>query len=193
MSNNSLYADRLLKIPHIHLISPGLNGRHFADDIIRCIFVTENIFILIKISPKCVPQGPIHNNPAVIYMIAWRRIFIIWTNGTQFTDSKSRWVKNSAKRTQIEILLMYLYINYHLRVKTIASDSTVKKIWRLGSFYKTNFTNTALVAWHFSSKAIMTGNHFCYEVGGQHCMYYWDCMQIKEMFYVWRRLRASVM
>ena len=45
---------------------PGQNGHHFADDIVRRIFVKENACILIKISLKSVPSGPIHNNPALV-------------------------------------------------------------------------------------------------------------------------------
>ena len=33
--------------------SAGQNGRHFADDVFRCIFVNEKFSILIKISLKC--------------------------------------------------------------------------------------------------------------------------------------------
>ena len=42
---------------------PGENGRHFADNIFRCIFVNENFCILIKISLKFVPKGPIDKTP----------------------------------------------------------------------------------------------------------------------------------
>ena len=45
---------------------PGQDGRHFADAIFRCIFVNENIHILIQISLKFVPKGPIENNPALV-------------------------------------------------------------------------------------------------------------------------------
>ena len=45
---------------------PGPNGRHFADDIFRCIFVNEKFCILIKISLKLLPKGPIDNNPALV-------------------------------------------------------------------------------------------------------------------------------
>ena len=38
------------------------DGHHFVDDIFRCIFVNEKIFILLKISLKFVPLGPIDNN-----------------------------------------------------------------------------------------------------------------------------------
>ena len=45
---------------------PGQNGRLFADNIFKCIFVNEKFHILIKISLKFVPEGPIDNNPALI-------------------------------------------------------------------------------------------------------------------------------
>ena len=38
---------------------PEQNGRHFADDIFRCIFVNEKFYSLIKISMKFVSKGPI--------------------------------------------------------------------------------------------------------------------------------------
>ena len=36
------------------------------DDIFRGIFMNENFCILIKISLKFVPKGPIDNNPALV-------------------------------------------------------------------------------------------------------------------------------
>ena len=45
---------------------PGQNSRHFTDDIFRCIFVNEKFCILIKISLKFVPKGPIDNNPSLV-------------------------------------------------------------------------------------------------------------------------------
>ena len=53
---------------------PGQNGYRFADDIFRCIFVNEKFCILIKISLKFIPKGPIDNNPELVYIMAWRRI-----------------------------------------------------------------------------------------------------------------------
>ena len=47
-----------------NLSRPEQNGRHFADDNFRCIFVNDNFCILIKMSLKFVPNGPIDNNPA---------------------------------------------------------------------------------------------------------------------------------
>ena len=36
-------------------LKPTQNGRHFADDIFKCIFLNENIWIWLKISLKFVP------------------------------------------------------------------------------------------------------------------------------------------
>ena len=47
-------------------MSPEQNGRHFADDIFRCILVNEKFSILIEISLKFVPKGPIYNSPALV-------------------------------------------------------------------------------------------------------------------------------
>ena len=41
-------------------------GRHFPDDIFKCIFLNENVLISIKISLKFVPQGQINNIPALV-------------------------------------------------------------------------------------------------------------------------------
>ena len=49
----------------------GQNGRRFADDIFRCIFMNEKFCILIKISLKFVPKGPIDNKPALVQIMAW--------------------------------------------------------------------------------------------------------------------------
>ena len=56
------------------LISPGKNGRRFADDTLRCIFMNEKFCMLIEISFKLVPKGPFDNNPALVQVMAWHRI-----------------------------------------------------------------------------------------------------------------------
>ena len=45
---------------------PGQSGRHFADDIFKCIFVNEKFCISIKISLKFFPKGSIDNDPASV-------------------------------------------------------------------------------------------------------------------------------
>ena len=55
-----------LLLTWINSSPPGQNGRHFADDIFRSIFMNEKFSILNKISLKFVPHGPTDNNPALV-------------------------------------------------------------------------------------------------------------------------------
>ena len=57
----------------VNTLRPRQNGRHFPDDIFKCIFLNENVWIPIKISLKFVPRGPINNIPAMVQIMAWRR------------------------------------------------------------------------------------------------------------------------
>ena len=58
---------------HFNTLRPRQNGRHFADDIFKYIFLNENVWIPIKISPKFAPKGRINNIPALVQIMAWRR------------------------------------------------------------------------------------------------------------------------
>ena len=60
---------------YINTLRPRQNGRHFADDTFKRIFLYENVRISIKISMKFVPKGPVNN---------------IWTNAVLFTDANMR-------------------------------------------------------------------------------------------------------
>ena len=51
-------------------LRPRQNGRHFADDIFKCIFLNENVWISIGISLKFVPKDPINNIPALVQIMA---------------------------------------------------------------------------------------------------------------------------
>ena len=57
----------------INTLGPRQNGRRFPDDIFKCIFLNENVWISLKISLKFVPKVPINNKPALIQTMAWRR------------------------------------------------------------------------------------------------------------------------
>ena len=57
----------------VNTLWPRENGRHFADDTFKHIFLNENIRISIKISLKFVPKGPIDDIPALIPIMALRR------------------------------------------------------------------------------------------------------------------------
>ena len=57
----------------VNTLRPRQNGRHFADDIFKCIFVNEYVWIPIKILLKFVPTGPINTIPALVQTMAWCR------------------------------------------------------------------------------------------------------------------------
>ena len=54
-------------------LRPRQNGRHFPDDTFKCIFLNENVWIVIKFSLKFVPKCSINNIPALVQIMAWRR------------------------------------------------------------------------------------------------------------------------
>ena len=72
-SLNALHAGN-----NINTLRPRQNGRHVPDDIFKCIFLTENVCISIKISLKFVRKGPIKNIPTLIQTR--------WVDGTPTTE-----------------------------------------------------------------------------------------------------------
>ena len=63
---NSHYEDKLVSWPtYLNTLRLRQNGHHFADDIFKCIFLNEIVWISNKISLKFVPKGPINNIPAL--------------------------------------------------------------------------------------------------------------------------------
>ena len=81
---------------HVHQFNtfrPRQDGRHFAADIYKCIFLNKNTWLSVKIPLKFVPKGPINNIPALVQIMAWRRpgdkpLFELML--TQFTDAYMR-------------------------------------------------------------------------------------------------------
>ena len=63
----------ILNVEVLNTLRPRQNGRHFADDIFKYIFLNANVWIPITISLKFVPEGPIDNIPALVQIMAWRR------------------------------------------------------------------------------------------------------------------------
>ena len=56
-------------LPWFNTLRPRQDGRHFPDNIFKCIFLNENV----SISLKFVPKSPINNTPAMVQIMAWRR------------------------------------------------------------------------------------------------------------------------
>ena len=63
----------LTDLASLNTLRPRQNGHLFPHDIFKCIFLNENVWILINISLKFVPKGPINNIPALVQIMAWRR------------------------------------------------------------------------------------------------------------------------
>ena len=59
----------------------GQNGRHFSDDIFKCVFLNVNLWISSKIPLKFVPESPINNILALVQIIAWR-----WSGNKPLSD-----------------------------------------------------------------------------------------------------------
>ena len=58
---------------NVNSLRPRQNGRLFADDTFKRIFLNENIRISTKNSLKFVPKGLINNIPALVLIMAWGR------------------------------------------------------------------------------------------------------------------------
>ena len=78
----------------------GQNGRHFADNMFKRIFLNENIWMSNEISLKYVPWDVIDRMPALVQIMAWRRPGdkpLSEPMLTQFTDANMRhysWADN---------------------------------------------------------------------------------------------------
>ena len=55
----------------VNILRLRQNCCHLADGIFKCIFLNENVWILLKISPKFVRMVGINNIPALLQIMAW--------------------------------------------------------------------------------------------------------------------------
>ena len=86
---------------HVNTLRPR-DGRNFANDIFMCIFLNENVWISIKISLEFVPTGSISNIPALVQIMAWRRLGdkplsepMLACSPTHICVSWPQWVKST--------------------------------------------------------------------------------------------------
>ena len=56
----------------LNTLRPLQDDNYFADDIFKCIFSNENVWISLKISVKFVPKVIINNIPRSVQIMAWR-------------------------------------------------------------------------------------------------------------------------
>ena len=62
--------DVSLDCANFNTLRPRQDGRHFPDDIFRCIFLNENTWIAINISLNFVTKGPLDNIPSLVQIMA---------------------------------------------------------------------------------------------------------------------------
>ena len=106
---------RIIRSLHVNALRPRQNGRHFADDIFKRIFLNENVWISIQISLKFVPKGSINKIPALFQVMAWRRsgdkpLFepMMVSLLTHICVTRSQWVKFRHRRFAISVPRHYL-------------------------------------------------------------------------------------
>ena len=90
----------------VNNIEAETNGRHLADNIFKCIFLNENVWIPIKISLKFVPKGLINNIPALVQIMAWRRLgdkplseAMMVRSATHICVTRPQWVKRLTRHS----------------------------------------------------------------------------------------------
>ena len=73
MNQTMMNLDKKYKLLDFNTLRPRQNGRHFPDDIFKCIFLNENVWISLKISLESIPMDRINNIAALVQIMAWRR------------------------------------------------------------------------------------------------------------------------
>ena len=90
----------------VNTLRPSQYGRHFPDDILKCSFLNEDVWISLTISLKCVRKVRINNIPSLVQIMAWRRpgdkplsepmmISLL----THICVTRPQWVNSSFRRT----------------------------------------------------------------------------------------------
>ena len=136
----SLQFPRIMRIPptysikyksHIfNTLRPRQNGRHFPDDIFKCIFLNENVRISIEVSLKFVPKGSISNIPALVHMMAWRRLGdkplsepMLACSPTHICVSRPQYrniLLRMSSRYLMKLLNQHVYMNIYIYIHNVA-------------------------------------------------------------------------
>ena len=81
---------------------PRQNGRHFTDDMFKCIFFNGGMWISINISLKFVRKGQINSTPSLVQIMAWCRPGnkplsepMMESSLTHISVTRPQWVKQS--------------------------------------------------------------------------------------------------
>ena len=103
-------------------MNPAYNGCHFVDKIVKQLFVTENVCILIWISIKVISEGPTDNKSSLVQVMAWH------LSGdkplhepvmTQFTDAYMHHLGSNNWPASVDFLSIQAYICQWTTVKPL--------------------------------------------------------------------------
>ena len=118
----------------LNTLVPRQKGRHFPDNIFKCIFLNENVWTLIKIPVKFVPKGPINNSPALFQIMALCRPgdkplseTMMVTLLTHICVTRPQWVN--------ETLFEQHYFNVLATIINFKTLEVNKKWWSFQKYY----------------------------------------------------------
>ena len=145
----------LAKYVSFNTLRPRQNGRHFPDDIFKCIFLNENVWISLKISLNFVPKGPINNSQALVQIMAWRRpgdkplskpmMIILPTN---ICVARPQLVNRCYAGLIWRKLEIYLHFMVFINIGEVMRVLTTKKISK-----KSGFSRNCVIQWHLRSQS----------------------------------------
>ena len=119
------------KFCQINTLRPRQNCSHFQDDIFKCIYFNENIWISIKITLKLLPVCPINNISALVQIMAWRRLGdrplsepIMVSLPTHICAIRPQWVNNF-------LLLMIRKVSDNIKYgnETLPATNQLGNLW----------------------------------------------------------------
>ena len=131
---------------NFNTLRPRQNGRHFPDDIFKCIWLNENVRISIEISLKFIPTGPINNISALIQIMAWRRsgdkpLFeaMVFSLLTHICVTRPQWVKevhkNFSQEIQSKILMLAHCDLWITHIPCVNTDTLMNMACRPGGHW----------------------------------------------------------
>ena len=120
----------------VNTLRPKENGHNFLDDILKCIFLNEKVWISIKISLKFVPKGPISNIPALVQIMAWHRPCDKPLSETMLTSllthicvTRPQWVNIRYVRLMFDDIFLYLICEVEQTRSKLFVDIMFRVIW----------------------------------------------------------------
>ena len=191
--------------PHpLNTLRPRQNGRRFADDTLKRIFLNENVMISSKFSLKFVPKVRINNIPALVQIMAWRlpgdkplsEPMMVWLL-THICNTRPQWVKLLTHATHMDIWItprimikykthIYVTITFAISFCETKQNQT-NEIWinnqanRQKHHHTTWYTMHSVVYPTSKCYSLMIRFHWCKGLIGQ---IYKQIMVMKDAQYV---------